>query len=186
MSDLIFANSAISAHMATYGLNQPRIHALIRAKTQEQINILLQELGNENAYQKFMEYCDDPALKICVKAIHEFKTRKSDSVAKSEKQLLSVIEKSIDKIKYDKAREYFVTYSEAFKVNKKIPESRLFKIARDMRYDNTTIGPIFYWYVLKQAESTAVKTILMGKQAGFENDEILQNLKGLGLYERFE
>ena len=196
MSDLIYANSAISAHMSKHMLNHARIHAIIRAKTDEQINEILAECGYatkgniieaefERAYKKFLALCPDDALNDCVTAIYNFKTKKAESVEGAEKELLFALEQSVDKIKFDKTQQYFKTYISALIFNKKIPETKLFTLANDMKHDNTTIGPIFYWYVLKQSEFITLKSIFLGKRMGFDSEKILQHLKKVGLYERF-
>ena len=202
MSDLIYANSAISAYMSEHMLNQPRIHALIRAKTWEQTSALLAECDyqiestnidmiidseHSRAKDKFIKLCPDVALNNCVLAIFDFtgEDLNDDTLSKSEKALYATLSANIDSIKYEKAREYFKTYTQAFTARKKIPDKALFNIASDMKYDNTTIGPIFYWYVLKQSEFIVVKTILLGKQLEFPSEKILTSLKKGGLYERF-
>ena len=47
-----------------------------------------------------------------------------------------------------------------------------------------TLAPLFHWYVLKQEEFKAVKTILMGKRFGFSKEKTRDNLRGV--YDKFE
>jgi len=176
------------AHMSRKMLNHPLIHALFRARSPEQFAAIMVECGyrgtleqeRTKTYNKFMVFCNDIALANCVTAIHEFKTAslKNKTLKDAESQLGRILMANVGKIKHDGVREYFELYMKSFTFGGKIPDDDLFKIAKTMKYDNPTIGPIFYWYVLKQSEFATIKSIQMGLT--------LEEIKEAGLYERFE
>ena len=201
MADLVYSNAAISAHMATYMLNQPRINAMIRARSVAAAAALLAEGGwektigtideivnyeRERAYQKFMHHCNNVALGNCVTALYQFSSTplaNHETLIAAEDKIAAILKDNIEGIDDERIRSYFETLYTAFENHKKVPEPVLFNIAREERYNLDTFGPIFFWYVLKQSEFMATKAILYGKEANLEPNAILENLGGL--YERF-
>jgi hypothetical protein len=201
MADLVYSNAAISAHMATYMLNQPRINAMIRARSLAAAEALLTECGyekvtgtideiieheRERAFKKFMQHCNNESLGKCVTAMYEFSSTPltHETLAAAEDKIAAIIKDNLEGIEDDNIRNYFETLYIAFENHRKVPETTLYNIAREERYNLDSFGPIFFWYVLKQSEFKAAKAVLFGKEANLEPNAILDNLGGL--YERFK
>jgi vacuolar-type H+-ATPase subunit C/Vma6 len=60
----------------------------------------------------------------------------------------------------------------------------LVTLAEHGKDDIFSIGPLFFWFVMKNEEFKAVKTILMGKRFNFSKENIRDNLGGA--YEKFK
>ena len=198
MNDLIYANSFITAYMSKYMLDKARVLALIRARDYRSAAAILSqcdypvfagtiddiiEKARAQTFEMFREYCPDPAISDCVIAIYEFNQKNHESLKQAEKELADKINQNCPRIKYEKIRLWFQMYLNAFNNSQKIPENQLFNLARDMRMDIDQPGLLFYWYILKQSEFAAVKTILLGRQFNLDREKILDNLRGL--YDRF-
>lgn len=200
MNDIIYANSLISAYMAKYMLDQTHIQSMVRAKdfqtaaamlTQCDYRVIIGtideiiEAARADAFEMFEKYCPDNAVVSCIKAIFDFKTTVlSDKILKdAEKELAEKINANIKSIKYEKIRLWLQTYINAIDGKAKIPSNQLFNMAYEMRTDVDQGGLIFYWYILKQSELVAVKTILLGQQFNLEREKIMDNLRWI--YGRF-
>jgi len=201
MSDVLYANSTITAHAALYMLTRQRIQSMVRAASIQAVHAVLAECGynislqsddeiidaeRAKTFNRFMELCADPALAECVSVRHKFITTKlkpGTSLEKAEQKLFNTIADHAPKIKDEKVRTYFEAEISAAEKSKKSSDKVLFELAYEARNDLDTVGPLFYWYVLKQSEFKAVKIILMGKQLEFTQDQIMQDLRGI--YDRF-
>ena len=202
MKDIVYTNSMISAHMAVHMLDQPRIGAMLRARDFQAAAAILSECdymvtagtadqiiesARKNTLEMFFKYCPDRAIAACVTAMYEFSTKKlsgNETLPQAEKKLYDTITKELKNIKYENVKQWFLVYVNAFQNHVKIPESQLFNLAYEMRTDIDGAGLLFYWYVFKQSEFAAVKTILFGRQFNFNRERIMENLRGL--YDRFK
>jgi len=195
--DLVYSNSAISAHMVKHMLNQARIGAMLRAESNALVNTVLAEIGyldcthtidqiiedaRKKAFDMFASHCTDPAIRTCVTAMYDH-TQTVANLKTAEDKLFAIITANLPKIKHPEIKRYFQTMLDANPSQKKATSSALWNIARGMKTDIEGLGFIFYWYVMKQGELIAVKTILVGKQLGQSRDKIMENL-GV-LYDRF-
>jgi len=196
---MIFSNSALSAYMVTHTLNRARIAALIRSGSKALTDTILSEIGyigsknsvdeiiedaRKNVFDMFIKNSSDEALNSCVKSLYDASVSKSGKgLVAIEKKLCHDIQQHMEKIKNEKVKEYFNVIVDAIKNGKKANAEVLWNIALDLKTDIDGSGFVFFWYCLKQIEFSAVKTILLGKQFGFSQDRIMENLGGL--YERF-
>jgi hypothetical protein len=144
------------------------------------------EAARKQAFKKFIQDCPDEALNTCATAIYNFSITPigpDQTLEDAERDICAILEQNVWKIKYDKAQRFYQKYLDCFRAHGKISEAAIFNLAYEMRFDIDGIGPLMYWYVLKQFEFMAVRGILLGKLFGFDRDKIMESLRGL--YERF-
>ena len=200
MTDILYANAYILAYSAKNMLNKDRMRAMLGASTPSAVAMMLCDLGygvtsgtddeiidteREKTYKTFMELCTDPALSAVITLKHNFITTPLDKnldYHTAEKNLFTQITEQIPKIKSKNIQNYFQFELSPDK-HAKSSDEHLYKLACIEKNDLDTMGPLFHWYILKQSEFRAVKTILMGKRFEQPREVIMENLRGI--YERF-
>ena len=205
MTDITYANTAITAHAARFMLTQGVIRSLVNSASVAVAVSLLENLGysitgktgmsdddiidaeRKRALDTFLEFCPDTALENCVKSEYDFimkKIPKKTTYTEYEKELYEKISVQVPKIRDKNIQVYFIAELEAFNKGMKTPEELLFKLAKECQNDFDTLGPVFFWYILKQSEFKVIKAVLMGKRFEFSREKIMDMIGGL--YERFK
>jgi hypothetical protein len=198
---VLYANANIAMQASKFLLTRERIRAMVAATERAELLSVLAECGYNTDYATDDEIIDaerektlktfaslsvDDNLTGCVKLTSGITESNVDDILKE-------IEPIVKKIKNKAIREYFLVLDEFYKNNhagQKTVEAedeyhqRLDKIAATDKDNIFATNMLFWWFMEKQKELIAVKTILMNKRFGFSASAIRENLRGL--YERFK